>query len=183
MAEQSYAQIQKEALGIVFGVQKIRQYLMGRKFQLFTDHKPLVTIFHPNKGIPAMAASRLQRWAIILSSCDYEVKYQPSTRHGNADGLSRLPLQSLPMHVSDIRIATSKDPTLSQVYSYTFRMDGRTRQLSITNGCLSIPGAILHLLHEGHPGTSQMKSLARLHVWWPSIDDDVDFCKGLHQLC
>ena len=91
-AEQNYAQIQKEALGIVFGVQKFRQYLLGRKFQLITDHKPLVTIFHPQKGIPEMTASRLQRWAIILSAYDYEVRYQPSAQHGNADGLSRLPL-------------------------------------------------------------------------------------------
>ena len=86
VAEQNYAQIQKETLGIVFGVQKFRQYLMGRKFQLITDHKPLVIIFHPNKGIPEMAASRLQRWGIILSSYSYEVKYQLLTLHGNADG-------------------------------------------------------------------------------------------------
>ena len=66
--------------------------LLGRKFNLITDHKPLLTIFHPAKGIPETAASRLQRWAIILSAYDFVVQYKPTTKHGNADGLSRLPL-------------------------------------------------------------------------------------------
>ena len=60
-AEENYAQIQKEALSIIFGVQKFCEYLMGRKICLITDHKPLLTIFHLAKGIPEMAASRLQR--------------------------------------------------------------------------------------------------------------------------
>ena len=87
-AEQNYAQIQKEALGIVYGVQKIGQYLLGRKFKLYTA---LLTIFHPQKGIPEIAASRL-RWAVTLSAYDYKVHFKPSTNHGNADALSRLPL-------------------------------------------------------------------------------------------
>ena len=91
-AEKNYTQIQKEALAILYGIQKFRQYLLGRKFNLITDHKPLLTIFHPAKGIPETAASRLQRWAIILSAYDFVVQYKLTTKHGNADGLSRLPL-------------------------------------------------------------------------------------------
>ena len=87
-AEKNYAQIQKEALAIIYGVKKFQQYLIGRKFCLITDHKPLLSIFNPAKGIPEMIASRLQRWAITLSSYNYEVKYQASNKHGNADTLS-----------------------------------------------------------------------------------------------
>ena len=96
-AERNCAQKQKEALAIIYGVQKFRQYLLGRKFNLITDHKPLLTIFHPTKGIPETAASRLQRWAIILSAYGYVVQFKLSAQHTNTDGLSRLPTKSVLM--------------------------------------------------------------------------------------
>ena len=58
-AERNYSQIEKEGLAIIFGIQKFHKYLYGRKFILYTDHKPLTYIFHPNRGIPVMAAARL----------------------------------------------------------------------------------------------------------------------------
>jgi len=136
--ECNYAQIEKEALGLVFGIQKFHQYLYGRKFTLVTDHKPLTTIFGPKKGVPALAAARLQRWAIQLSAYNYDIEFRSTDKHANADGLSRLPLQgtfpeeggeikvfqlhqieSLPVTAEDIKKALQADPVLRKVLQYT----------------------------------------------------------------
>lgn len=138
-AERNYSQIDKEALAIIFSMQKLHQFLYGRRFTLRTDHKPLVSIFGSKQGIPAMVASRLQRWAIRLSAYTYDIEYI-STEANGADPLSRLPvpikntdtLDSLPpeqtyLHFAqnellldyhDIKKYTSRDQLLSRVLGY-----------------------------------------------------------------
>ena len=92
-SEKNYSQLEKEALSLIFGLQKFHQYLYGRKFTLVTDHQPLTTIFNSKKGIPTLAAARLQRWALLLSTHSYTIQFRPTKAHGNADGLSRLPVK------------------------------------------------------------------------------------------
>ena len=33
---------------------------------------------------------------------------------------------------------------------------------------------ILKVLHEGHPGSTRMKHLARGYVWWPNMDTQLE---------
>ena len=90
-SEQNYSKTEKEALAIIFGLKKFHQYLFGRGFTLQTDHKPLAFLFGPKRGIPVLAASRLQRWYIQLAAYQYDIEYRPSKNHPNADALSRMP--------------------------------------------------------------------------------------------
>ena len=95
-AERGYAQIDREALAIVFGVKKFRQYLLGKTFTLRTDHQPLVRLFRENKGVPQLAASRIKRWALILAAYRYNVEYITSKDNVCADYLSRASISDLP---------------------------------------------------------------------------------------
>ena len=136
-SERNYSQLDKEALSIVNGVRKFHQYLYGRKFVLLTDHKPLTTILSSTRGVPPIAAARLQRWALFLSAYTYDIKYRSTSDHANADCLSRLPLPSvststqvsdvfivkqieaLPVSATELRSMTRNDPLLSKVLQYT----------------------------------------------------------------
>ena len=59
-AESGYAQIEKEALSLIFGVKKFHMYLYGKSFILVTDHRPLVMLFGAKTRIPTLAAARMQ---------------------------------------------------------------------------------------------------------------------------
>ena len=75
--EQNYSNIEREALAIVFVVTRLKQFLLGRRFTLQTDHKPLKYLFAPDEEIPKTASARIRRWTIVLMGFDFELKYTP----------------------------------------------------------------------------------------------------------
>lgn len=85
--EQSYAQIEKECMAIVFACEKFDQYLHGRDLiNVETDHKPLIPIF---KKPLLSAPKRLQRMLLRLQKYILNVTYCPGKQIYIADMLSR----------------------------------------------------------------------------------------------
>ena len=91
-AEKKYSQLEKEALAIIFAVTKFHHYLYGVHFTIQSDHQPLSFLFSELKGIPVMASSRIQRWALTLLAYQYSIQYKAGKTLNNADALSSLSL-------------------------------------------------------------------------------------------
>ena len=137
--ERRYAQVEKEALAMVYAIKEFHYYLWGQTFDMITDHRPLLGIFSPTKPIPPLASGRIQRWALILQAYSFNLIHRSGKLLCTADALSRLPynetcentpipadwtllvnfLEWTPITSANIRDETRKDLLLSKVFKYT----------------------------------------------------------------
>lgn len=107
-----YSTIEKELLGIVWAIKYFRPYLYGRKFTIYTDHRPLtwlMSLKDPN--------SKLTRWKLKLAEYDYKVVYKKGKQNTNADALSRAKIfhnsiDSLAVNVDD----NSDDNIINRIF-------------------------------------------------------------------
>ena len=88
--EQRYAQIEKEALAIVWACDHFADYLTGLRFHVQTDHKPL---------LPLLSTKRLdelplhvQRFRMRMMHYTFSISHVPGESLGTADTLFRAPV-------------------------------------------------------------------------------------------
>jgi len=83
--ERRYSQTEKEALVVVWACQRFHVYLYCIEFELYTDHKPLETIYSSR----SKPCARIERWILRLHPHKFKAKYLPGEQN-IADPLSRL---------------------------------------------------------------------------------------------
>ena len=102
----------------------------------------------------------------------------------------------LPVDAETVAEETKKDPDLKNIFEWirdgkwprksdvASRFNSLRRSLSTQNGCLlfgdrlvipaTLRNAVLCELHDGHPGMTRMKMLARNFVYWMNINNDIE---------
>ena len=87
--EQRYAQIEKEALAITWACDRFADYLLGLRFHVETDHKPLVPLLSAKRldELPL----RVQRFRMRMMRYCFSISHVPGKSLVTADTLSRAP--------------------------------------------------------------------------------------------
>ena len=84
-AHQRYCVTRWELLAVVRFTRMFRHYLLGRRFDLRTDHSSLTWLFHFKAP-----QGQLARWLEELSQYDFTIVHRAGRKHANADAISRL---------------------------------------------------------------------------------------------
>ena len=83
--ERRYSQTEKEALAIVWAIERLHIYLYGKQFNLFTDCKSVQLIFSNSKSRPP---ARIERWNLRLQGYNFQVVHTKGSQNPS-DFLSR----------------------------------------------------------------------------------------------
>ena len=89
---------------VVWGIRRLRRYLFGVYFLVFTDHQCLQQIYNIGETKP-----RIQRWMEFLSAYNFRLLYRRGQENANADYLSRLPLPPIEEDISGASALTDPD--------------------------------------------------------------------------
>ena len=91
--EQSYSNIERELLSVIFALERFHHYVYGYTAMVQTDHKPLVSVW--KKSI-VCNSPRLQRLLLRLSQYNVSIEYLKGKDNIVADALSRVSPQPIP---------------------------------------------------------------------------------------
>lgn len=105
--ERNYSTTEREALAIVWAVNRFRGYLEETSVIIVTDHQPLKWLMSLRSP-----SGRLARWALQLQPYNLQIHYTPGKANVVADTLSRPPQANSEDPVTDFNFISLDLPTI-----------------------------------------------------------------------
>ena len=143
-AEQKYSTFDRELLAVFLAIKNFRHFLEGRKFIIFTDHKPLVHALSSS----TLRSPRQTRHLSFIAEFSSDIRYIEGERNVVADALSRPPAApivattSVPHHLPSVNfkdLADEQDP--SQVLGMSLTLE-RVQWNGLTLWCDTTDGRL-----------------------------------------
>ena len=129
-AELNYSTTEKECLAVIEALKAYRPYLLGNRFDLYTDHQSLKWLLTQTKE----HSGRLWRWVDKIREFQYSVKHIPGCSNTVADALSRIRKMTTeelaPWTLEYIRQQQEDCATLRQLKSV---LQSKSRKIRETN--------------------------------------------------
>ncbi|UYV77931.1 K02A2.6-like [Cordylochernes scorpioides] len=168
--EKRYAQIEKEALAITWACERFQDFLLGKRFRIETDHKPLIPLFS-TKELSSLTP-RLQRFRMRMMRFGFEIVHIPGKELLDADALSRQPLltteggedeRPTSAHINAVLSSiTDKDEMLTKIF------EAQQEDTTLK--------AVVNYLEQGWPDKKKM-SQTLLSYW--HVKDELGVQNGL----
>jgi hypothetical protein len=193
--ERNYATHDLELAAIVHTSGKWRHYLMGRRFELRTDHNGLKYLFDQ-----ATLNARQTKWIEFLCEYDFDIKHIKGKENKVADALSRkvheLHATTISMYRTEMkdRILESRNTNL-QYRSLVAKLQQRERPQTKETYTLGTNGLLLYknrvyvpndrelkmeilkemhnVAYDGHPGYQKTVATVKSHYFWPGMKKEI----------
>lgn len=113
-----------EALAVLWSIEQLREYLIGRRFTVITDHSSL-------RWMPDLvgAKSRIDRWWNKMKSEYYfDIRYRSGQENVVADALSRNPVDDVKVTLAVIKAAESARARQVSVFPTVTRRAAREKK-------------------------------------------------------
>ena len=162
-------------LAVCWAISKCRMFLTGlQHFIILTDHNPLIPILN-NYRLNELENPRLQRLKTRLMAYNFTAQWLKGSKNDAPDALSRHPVSDPQTYeaLAELDIHDNPDISLSEIRVIS---DQSNKSLRLQELCTYSEQDEEYLanLHEAHQGALQTKQRARLTVYWPGLDNDID---------
>ena len=171
--ETRHAIIEKEALAMQWAINYFRHYLIGRKFTVQTDHKPLLSL-RTSKD----QNTRLTKIGLRLQGYDFDIEFRPGVKNQNADLLSRYPVIPLPTKAGKGTedSSTFRNPATVAALAQVLALDGRSPSQLVSE---EPPDTDISTSSDSTvgPSISECENVARVWAHLQEYQDEDEYCQ------